>query len=156
MDSSNKNNPSFAVLTCSLLLPLFSYSLPSLTAVWPPRWLNGSVTSESSSTSRWSALHDRLSARLSLGWFRLALVHVKFICCIISTVWLGFIDANMAGLNFYIDIRSIWFMHQMLCICCPAYLVNSRRKELQNTESSQNVVVLGSRLSCFMQQCEAS
>lgn len=55
-----------AYLYGSLLCLVFCRS--SSTAVWPPRWLNGSVTSESSSTSRWSGLHGRLSARLSRGW----------------------------------------------------------------------------------------
>lgn len=55
-----------AYLLIHFLAVVLSWS--SSTAVWPPRWLNGSVTSESSSTSRWSALHGRLSARLSRGW----------------------------------------------------------------------------------------
>lgn len=48
----------------SLCLPVL---LSSSTAVWPPRWLNGSATSESSSTSRWSASPARRSARLWPG-----------------------------------------------------------------------------------------
>lgn len=65
----SKKNTSPAVPTCSHPVLLFSCPRSSLTAAWPPRWLNGSVTSESSSISRWSGLHGRLSARLSHGWF---------------------------------------------------------------------------------------